>query len=77
MMMAPQTYINQLRNGTLEQCLKERDEIYQILKDVESGAYDDEEETTSPVNQYSWYLEVFALLNGMILKKFEQLDDIY
>ena len=50
MMTAPEAYLSRFRNSTLKQCLQERDEICRILKDVESGRYDESEitETTHP-----------------------------
>ncbi len=74
MMVSPETYIGMMRDSTLEECMEERDGIYKILKDVETGAYEKNEimTTVDPVRQYGWYLEVFALLNKLIFEKFEQ-----
>ncbi len=74
MMVSPETYIGMMRDSTLEECMEERDGIYKILKDVETGAYEKNEimTTVDPVRQYGWHLEVFALLNKLIFEKFEQ-----
>ena len=77
MMMAPQTYIDNMRKESLASCLQERDEIYAILKKVENNEYPEEEidTTVHPVIQYRWYLEVFALLNQLIADKFVEERD--
>ena len=77
MMVAPETRVKQLGSGTIEQCLEARDEIYQLLKDVETGAYGENEidDEDNPVYQYGYYLEVFALLNRLIVDRFEQSGD--
>ena len=73
-MIAPETYTDGMKKESLEFCLRERDEIYEILKKVENNEYPEEEidTTVHPVNQYGWYLEVFALLNQLIVDKFEE-----
>lgn len=72
MMIAPETYIDRFKNKTLDQCIAERDELYKILKKVENDEYSEGEKqyTTSPVFQYYWYLEVFSLINNLILEKY-------
>lgn len=77
MMIAPETYIDGLKNKTLDQCIAERDELYTILKKVENNEYSEEEMqyTTSPVFQYYWYLEAFSLINNLILEKFQEEDE--
>ena len=77
MMIAPEQYINGLKNKTLEQCIAERDELYMIIKKVENNEYSEEEKqyTTSPVFQYYWYLEVFSMINNLIFEKFQDIEE--
>ena len=77
MMIAPEMYIDGFKNKTLDQCIAERDELYKILKKVENDEYSEEEKqyTTSPVFQYYWYLEVFSLINDLILEKYQDEEE--
>ena len=76
MMIAPETYIDELKGKTMDECLEERDGIYQLLKDVETGNYDETQMYTDhPARQYGYYLKVFALINELIAEKYEKRRD--
>lgn len=77
MMISPQTYAEQFKNYTLEQCVAERDELITQLKEFELNLNFDSLIFPTPLTQYNVRVEYLKALCDLIADKVAQADPNY
>ena len=77
MMIAPETYAEQFKDCTIEQCIQARDEMLEELKEFELHPRYEETMLPSPLTQYKVKVDYLKELCDLIKEKVEQADPNY
>ena len=77
MMIAPETYAEQFKDCTIEQCIQARDELLEELKEFELHPRYEEMMLPSPLTQYKVKVDYLKELCDLIKEKVEQADPNY
>ena len=74
MMISPQSYVEEFKNRTLEECVAERDELIRELKKFELHPDYETMMLPSPLTQYRMTAMYLKELCDLIVEKVEQGD---
>ena len=78
-MIAPETYVESLKDKSYQELLKERDslirEIRYYEKHKEEFAWQEECMSPAPSTQYYWHLHYLVELMKLIIEKYDELEE--